>query len=197
MGKHWPRCTGQDPQRGPCHAQPIMETHNFSVRVELSASGDRPHPSPSAEAEGLLTHDLDVPVAPEAGAAQAGLKGINDVAAQLGITHRALRFYEDKGLIAPARVGNTRIYGRRDVARMQLILRGKRLGFSIREIKEFLDLYDADPTQLEQMQLLVARIRQRVKLLERQHAALEMTIAELNAMDRLASARISELGGKR
>jgi DNA-binding transcriptional MerR regulator len=127
----------------------------------------------------------------------AGLKGINDVAAHLGITHRALRFYEDKGLIEPARVGNTRIYSRRDVARMQLILRGKRLGFSIREIKGFLDLYDADPTQLEQMQHLVAQIRLRTKQLERQRAALETTIAELRSMDRQASERIAELSRPR
>ncbi len=117
------------------------------------------------------------------------------MAAQLGITHRTLRFYEDRGLIAPARVGNTRIYAKRDIARMQLILRGKRLGFSIKEIAEFLDLYDADPTQLVQMQLLVSGIRQRLKLLERQHAVLEETIAELKSMDAQACARISELGG--
>jgi len=149
----------------------------------------------------LATIDLDAAsdelTAPETGAAQAGLKGINEVAAQLGITHRALRFYEDKGLIEPARVGNTRIYARRDIARMQLILRGKRLGFSIREIKEFLDLYDADPTQLEQMQHLVAQIRQRIKLLERQHTAIETTISELKAMDQQASARITELASRK
>lgn len=122
-----------------------------------------------------------------------GLKGINDVAAQLGITHRALRFYEDKGLIEPARVGNTRIYSRRDVARMQLILRGKRLGFSIREIREFLDLYDADPTQLEQMQHLIGQIRSRLKQLERQAAAIETTVAELKAMEQQANDQIAKL----
>jgi DNA-binding transcriptional MerR regulator len=142
-------------------------------------------------------HIADIaPAADDAGAARAGLRGINEVAAHLGITHRALRFYEDKGLIEPARVGNTRIYSRRDVARMQLILRGKRLGFSIREIKEFLDLYDADPTQLEQMQHLVAQIRQRMKQLERQRTALETTIAELKVMDQQASDRISELSAR-
>jgi DNA-binding transcriptional MerR regulator len=148
----------------------------------------------------LATIDIAVatnqPIAPETSPAQAGLKGINDVAAQLGITHRALRFYEDKGLIAPARVGNTRIYARRDVARMQLILRGKRLGFTIREIREFLDLYDANPTQVEQMQHLVAQIRQRIMLLERQHAALETTITELKAMDQQASGRITQLASQ-
>jgi len=139
-------------------------------------------------------------VAPEptdTGAAQAGLKGINDVAAHLGITHRALRFYEDKGLIEPARVGNVRIYSRRDVARMQLILRGKRLGFSIREIKEFLDLYDADPTQIEQMQHLIAQIRVRLRQLERQHTALQMTIAELKTMEHQAGERVAQMSANR
>lgn len=121
------------------------------------------------------------------------LQGIQDVAAQLGVTHRTLRFYEDKGLIEPARVGNTRIYRRREVARMQLILRGKRLGFSIREIKEFLDLYDADPSQLEQMQLLITHIRQRLPQLEKQRAALEQTIDELRLMERQASEQVSLL----
>jgi DNA-binding transcriptional MerR regulator len=136
---------------------------------------------------------VDTPAPDDAGAALAGLKGINEVAAQLGITHRALRFYEDKGLIEPARVGNTRIYSRRDVARMQLILRGKRLGFSIREIRDFLDLYDADPTHLEQMQHLLARIRVRLRELERQQTALQMTIAELISMEQQASDRVAEL----
>ena len=125
--------------------------------------------------------------------ARDGLAGINDAAAQLGVTHRALRFYEDKGLIEPARLGNIRSYSRRDIARMQLILRGKRLGFSLREIKEFLDLYDADPTQLEQMQHLVAQIRVRLRQLERQSAALHTTIEELTTMEAQASERIALL----
>jgi len=121
------------------------------------------------------------------------LQGIQEVAAQLGVTHRTLRFYEDKGLIEPARVGNTRIYRRREVARMRLILRGKRLGFSIREIKEFLDLYDADPSQLEQMQLLVSQIRLRLPQLEKQRTALEQTIDELRLMEKQASDQVALL----
>ena len=157
---------------------------------DLADEADNPVETALSGAEDIA------PVAGDEGAAQAGLQGINDVAAHLGITHRALRFYEDKGLIEPARVGNVRIYSRRDVARLQLILRGKRLGFSIREIKEFLDLYDAAPTQREQMQHLVAQIRVRMKQLERQQTALEMTIAELKSMDEQACARIAELSGQ-
>lgn len=110
--------------------------------------------------------------------------GIQDLAAELGVTHRTLRFYEDQGLIAPQRVGTTRVYSRRDVGRMQLILRGKRLGFSIREIREFLDLYDSDPQHLEQMSLLADKVRQRIADLEQQRQALEETLAELGQIER-------------
>ncbi|CAN5322937.1 MerR family DNA-binding transcriptional regulator [soil metagenome] len=109
----------------------------------------------------------------------ADFRGIQDVAAQLGVTHRTLRFYEDKGLIMPQRVGSTRIYSRREVARIQLILRGKKLGFSIREITEFLDLYDADPQHVEQMRKLSGRISERLVDLEKQQVALSETIDEL------------------
>ncbi|MEX6999518.1 MerR family transcriptional regulator, partial [Pseudomonas aeruginosa] len=74
---------------------------------------------------------------------QDDLTGIQEVSRMLGVSARTLRFYEDKGLIEPCRIGTTRVYTRREVARMQLILRGKRLGFTLRDIEEFLDLYDA------------------------------------------------------
>ncbi|MFZ3483727.1 MerR family transcriptional regulator [Sphingomonas sp. 3-13AW] len=114
------------------------------------------------------------------------LSGIQEVAAELGVTMRTLRFYEDQGLIEPRRVGTTRIYTRREVARMQLILRGKRLGFSIREIKEFLDLYDADPQHHEQMRQLALRLSDRIQLLRRQKQALEETLGELEQIQRQA-----------
>ena len=76
-----------------------------------------------------------------------------------------------------------RVYSRREVGRLRLILRGKRLGFSIREIKEFLDLYDADPQQLEQVRLLASRVRARLQNLEAQREALDQTIAELRQID--------------
>jgi DNA-binding transcriptional MerR regulator len=117
-------------------------------------------------------------------------KGIQEVARQLGVTQRTLRFYEDKGLVEPQRIGSTRIYAKRDIGRMQLILRGKRLGFSIREIKEFLDLYDVDPDHHEQMARLAGRVRERLLDLEHQRAAIEETIAELRQIEREAAARL-------
>ena len=76
---------------------------------------------------------------------------------------RAIRFYEAKGLIAPRRVGAARVYGPRDRARLILIQRGKRMGFSLRDIKEFLDLYGADPTQVAQMRILLGKAREELR----------------------------------
>ena len=123
------------------------------------------------------------------------LQGIQKVSADLGVTARTLRFYEDRGLIEPRRVGTTRIYTRRDIARMQLILRGKRLGFSLKEIQQFLDLYDADPKHVEQMKALAARARERADELAQQLQALELTIAELRQIEREALARVTGTAG--
>ena len=120
-----------------------------------------------------------------------GLMGIQEVAKELGVTMRALRFYEDKRLIAPQRVGTTRIYGRREVARARLVLRGRRLGFTVREIKEFLDLYDADPEHVEQMRRFSLRVRQRLEEMEQRKAALEETIEELRQLEREALANLA------
>jgi DNA-binding transcriptional MerR regulator len=105
--------------------------------------------------------------------------GIQEAATLLGVTMRTLRFYEDKELISPKRVGTARIYTRREIGRMQLILRGKRLGFSIREIQEFLDLYDVDPEHHVQVQKLVVKITDRIEQLRHQKVAIEQTLDEL------------------
>lgn len=110
--------------------------------------------------------------------------GIQEAATQLGVTMRTLRFYEDKGLIAPHRAGTTRIYSKREMGRMQLILRGKRLGFSIREIKEFLDLYDVDPEHHEQIRTLLTRIRDRIEELRQQRTAIDQTLEEMLSIER-------------
>ena len=113
-------------------------------------------------------------------------KGIQQVSEELGVTHRTLRFYEDKGLIAPQRIGTTRVYSKREMGRMRLILRGKRLGFSIREIGEFLDLYDADPEQHAQIEALLKRVREKRESLRQQRRAIEETIRELDEIAREA-----------
>ncbi len=109
---------------------------------------------------------------------------VTQLATELGITARTLRFYEDRGLIAPRRLGTTRVYAPRDRARMVIILRGKRLGFSLRDIAEYLDLYDADPTQAEQLRALGMAVSSRIARLEAQRAALDETLAELREIAR-------------
>jgi DNA-binding transcriptional MerR regulator len=105
---------------------------------------------------------------------------VTELAKELGVSARTLRFYEDKGLIAPRRAGNTRVYTHRDRARMILILRGKRLGFSLREIRNYLDLYDADVTQTTQLRALLGAVDARIASLTEQRTALNQTLAELN-----------------
>lgn len=108
---------------------------------------------------------------------------VTQLGAELGITVRTLYFYEAQGLIAPPRAGNTRVYTQRDRARMILILRGKRLGFSIREIAEYLELYDADPTHEEQLKVLLKAVHSRIHRLEDQRLALDETLIELRNIE--------------
>ncbi|MGQ3673900.1 MerR family transcriptional regulator [Xanthobacter sp. TB0139] len=121
---------------------------------------------------------------------------ITELARELSVTPRTIRFYEDKGLISPRRAGNIRIYTKRDRARMVVIQRGKRLGFSLRDIKEYLDLYDMDPTQVEQMRMLLDKLDERLGLLERQRLALEETIAELKKLQAHTQESLSQQMGQ-
>ncbi len=119
-------------------------------------------------------------------AAAEAFHTVTQLARELGITARTIRFYEDKGLISPQRAGTTRVYTVRDRARMILILRGKRLGFSLREIKEYLDLYDQDHTQAGQIRLLLTGVQKRLDMLQEQRRALETSIGELEDIQRQA-----------
>jgi DNA-binding transcriptional MerR regulator len=121
------------------------------------------------------------------------LFAIADLASEFGISTRAIRFYESKGLLTPERVGGARIFRRRDRARLMLILRGKRLGFSLRDISEYLRLYDAH-SQTAQVSLLVEKVDGRLALLERQLADLQTTIAELREIRQLARERLAQDG---
>jgi DNA-binding transcriptional MerR regulator len=118
------------------------------------------------------------------------LFAIADLAREFGISTRALRFYEAKGLISPERVGATRIFRRRDRARLILILRGKRLGFSLRDISDYLSLYDADRNQ--QVHLLADMVQERLQSLEGQLEDLQTTIAELREIKKLADERMAK-----
>lgn len=104
---------------------------------------------------------------------------ISDLCAEFEVTPRALRFYEDEGLIAPERRGTVRIYSHRDRARLAWILRGKRVGFSLAEIKEMIDLYDIGDGRRVQRQVTLERCRDRIRLLEDQKRDIDAHIAEL------------------
>ncbi len=127
---------------------------------------------------------------------------VTQLAQSLGITARTVRFYDDKGLVTPSRAGTTRVYTQRDRARLILILRGKRLGFTLREIKEYLDLYELDRTQKEQLKMLLKGVRKRIDRLEEQSIALKQTLEELHAIEGQAVSALTEIdasdaGGER
>lgn len=115
---------------------------------------------------------------------------VTELAEELGITPRTIRFYEAKGLLKPRRAGTTRVYTHRERARMLLILRGKRLGFSLADIREYLDLYDADPSQVRQLQLLTQKVDRRIAELEQQREDLEAALQELREIRRECASNI-------
>lgn len=114
---------------------------------------------------------------------------ISDLSGEFAVTPRALRFYEDEGLIAPERRGTARLYTQRDRARLAWILRGKRVGFSLTEIKELLDLYDRGDGRREQRVQTVARCRDKIVALERQRIDIDAAIAELTDFAAMLEAR--------
>ncbi len=123
------------------------------------------------------------------------LYSVGELARELDITPRALRFYEDKQLIAPRRVGNARVYTHRDRGRLILILRGKRLGFTLREIREWLDLYEADPRQVRQIGALTGKVDERIAVLEQKRQDIDATIAELRRIAFEAESYLATRGG--
>jgi DNA-binding transcriptional MerR regulator len=127
-------------------------------------------------------------------AAPEPLYSITELARELSITPRAIRFYESKGLLQPQRVGATRVYSHRDRGRLLIILRGKRLGFSLARVRQYLDLYDLDPAHRGQLAHLLGGARERIATLEAQRRDLEETLAELHDIERQTLDAMRELG---
>jgi DNA-binding transcriptional MerR regulator len=109
---------------------------------------------------------------------------IGELAAQFETTLRTIRHYEELGLLTPSRNGQQRVYTERDRVRLQLILRGKRLGFTLEEIAHILDLYDDLPGEAGQLEFLLADIQRRRADLLRRRADLDATLAELDDLER-------------
>src|SRR5215472_18278436 len=105
--------------------------------------------------------------------------GIAELVREFDVTTRTIRFYEAEGLIAPVRRGQHRIFAARDRVRLKLILRGKRLGFSLGEIREIIDLYDRAPGEAGQLRFFLGKIRERRAELERQRTDIAETLTEL------------------
>jgi DNA-binding transcriptional MerR regulator len=112
------------------------------------------------------------------------LFGITELCRDFGVTPRSVRFYEDKGLLAPRRVGGTRVYTRRDRARLALILRSKAIGASLAEIKHYLDLYGAHGEgRVQQMKFVLERTDKAIAELETRRAHIDATLAELRVIN--------------
>ncbi len=105
---------------------------------------------------------------------------IRDLTREFGVSARTLRFYEEKSLLNPRRVGEQRVYSRRDRARLRYVLMGRSVGFSLEEVREMLDLYDLGDGQVTQLRVSLQRFQEQIKRLERQKANIETAIGELS-----------------
>ena len=118
---------------------------------------------------------------------------ISQLAQEFDITTRAIRFYEDRGLLSPERKGTRRVYHERDRVRLKLILRGKRLGFSLSEVGEMFKLYDTKPGKRGQLNYLLERIQEHREILEQQREDINVVLMEMGELEKEAKKALSEL----
>ena len=148
----------------------------------LSPRAPRRAPQPSAR-QAVAAHRSD-----DTGA----LFGIAELCAEFGITPRSIRFYEDKGLLAPRRVNGARVYTRRDRARLALILRSKAIGASLAEIKQYLDLYGAHGEgRTQQLKFVLERTDAAIAALQTKRAHIDATLAELGVINAAVRAQLA------
>lgn len=151
----------------------------------MSAKDD---PAPEAAGGTVMADKLDV----DDGHPRGSIFTIGDLSREFDVTLRTLRFYEDKGLIDPRREGHNRLYSRRDRARLKLVLMGKRVGFSLAEIKGMLDLYDLRDGQVAQLSVALGRFNEQIAVLERQKKDIEQALAELKRTTSVVSGLLKE-----
>ncbi len=120
---------------------------------------------------------------------------ITDLAKEFGLTTRAIRFYEDQGLLHPRRVGRSRVYANRDRVRLKLTLRGKRLGLSLSEIGELLNMYDAATGDREQLERFLEVLQKRREALEQQREDIEAVLGEVASFERQCRELLRKKGG--
>jgi len=119
---------------------------------------------------------------------------IREIADEFGVTHRTVRHYEDLGLISPERRGTSRVYHRRDRTRLNLILRGKRLGFPLEEIRTIIDLYDRPRGKASQLEYVLGQIETRRTDLEQRRRDIEDALSELGEFERRCREDLTRLG---
>jgi DNA-binding transcriptional MerR regulator len=119
---------------------------------------------------------------------------ISELTKEFSISTRTIRFYEDEGLIKPVRRGRTRLFRPTDRRRLMFILRGKRLGFSIAEIREIMNMYKEPPGEEGQLRLLIRRINEKRLELEQKRVDIDLTIRELDYAEEQSLTRLAELG---
>ena len=161
-------------------------------RPDIAMASRKPAGTEAAHARSASEPAVTVSGAPDAQAFvdshrsddTSQLFGINELCEEFGISQRTLRFYEDKELITPRRVNHTRVYTRRDRARLALILRAKAIGSPLSEIKHYLDLYGVHGEgRSQQLSYVIARTDQTIRELEQKRAQIDETLAELRLIN--------------
>ena len=162
----------------------MTSRHALAQRAARAAAA-----RPSAQA---VAHSAQQAIAEHRDDGTGELYGITELCGVFGVTPRALRFYEDKGLLSPRRVNGTRIYTRRDRARLALILRSKSIGASLAEIRQFLDVYGSHGEgRTRQLKYVLQRTDQAIDELERKRADIDATLAELRVINETVRAHLA------
>ena len=118
---------------------------------------------------------------------------IGELAREFDITSRSIRFYEEQELLSPNRAGHSRVYDNKDRVRLMLILRGKRLGFSLAEIKTVFELYDSNPNSAAQLEIMLQMTEQKRALLRQQLDDIKMLMLELDEVEERCRQELAEL----